>query len=221
MSDTSNNGPPSPAALLYGSASNAAKPTTTTTTPTAAQKPAAASAPAAPAAKPTPGTWQAPAGEQPAAPQPEAKAPEPAASPAATLYDAPLAADELASVLRLPDDPAAAGFDTTPEARAERQAFRDALVAEGVNRAEAEAVWQHAVASAAPSYTAPDYSVAEQQLRAEWGAEFDANLARARKAVQRIVAKVPGVKDHLLNTGAHNDPALVKTLARIGRKRGW
>jgi hypothetical protein len=123
-------------------------------------------------------------------------------------------------VVKLPADPEAAGFNVTPEAKAERQAFRDALAGEGVNRAEAEAIWRHAMASAAPDYTAPDYAAAERELRAEWGAEFDANLRAARSAVQRIAAKVPGVKRHLRETGADNDPAMVRALARIGRKRG-
>lgn len=181
---------------------------------TAATAPAPAAPP--PAVKPSPGTWTAPDGAPPA----KAAQPDPPASPAETIYDAALGAGELAEVVKLPDDPEAAGFGVTPEAKAERQAFRDALAGEGVNRIEAQTIWQHAIASAAPGYVAPDYDAAERDLRAEWGSDFDANLSRARKAVQRIVAKVPGVKRHLLETGAHNDPALVKMLARMERKRG-
>lgn len=214
MSDTPNG---AALAALYPSTVKADVPAATpdsTAPKTAATSPAPAAPP--PAVKPSPGTWAAPDGAPPA----KAAQPNPPASPAETIYDAPLGAGELAEVVKLPDDPDAAGFDTTPEARAERQAFRDALAGEGVNRAEAEAIWQHAIASAAPSYKAPEYDAAERDLRAEWGSDFNANLGRARKAVQRIVAKVPGVKRHLLETGAHNDPALVKMLARMGRKRG-
>jgi hypothetical protein len=52
------------------------------------------------------------------------------------------------------------------------------------------------------------------------GAEFDANMRAARGAVQRIAAKVPGVKRHLRETDADNDPKLIRALARMGRKRG-
>jgi len=45
-------------------------------------------------------------------------------------------------------------------------------------------------------------------------------MRAARAAVQRIAAKVPGVQRHLRDTGADNDPKLIRALARMGRKRG-
>lgn len=225
----------SPAAVLYPSA---AKPDAPAATPAStAQKPAPAAPAPAPAAQPGTGTWRAPGTVPPgtaataspgtAAQPAKAALPEPPRDPAdapnaaAVLYDAALAANELADVMKLPDDLDAAGFAETPEAKAERQAFRDALAGEGVNRQEAEFIAQFTIASAAPSYVAPDYSAAERELRALWpGAEFDANMRAARAAVQRIAAKVPGVKRHLRDTGADNDPKLIRALARMGRKRG-
>lgn len=219
---------PSPAALLYGSASNAAKVDATTAMPGNATTKTAATSPAtsapAPAAQSSKGTWQAPGtAAQPAkAAQPEPpRDPAEAPNAAAILYDAALAANELADMMKPPDDLDAAGFADTPEAKAERQAFRDALAGEGVNRQEAEFIAEFTIASAAPDYVAPDYSAAERELRSLWpGSEFDTNMRAARAAVQRIAAKVPGVKRHLRETGADNDPKLIRALARMGRKRG-
>lgn len=237
---------PSPAAILYPSATKpepgtTATPGTTSPKPsTGATKPAAtspASASPGTAAQPGKGAWQAPsaapqgtaAPDAPGTTAQPAKAAQPypprdpsdAPNAAAVLYDSPLAANELADVMKLPDDLDAAGFAETPEAKAERQAFRDALAGEGVNRAEAEFIAQFTIASAAPSYVAPDYGAAEHELRALWpGAEFDTNMRAARAAVQRIAAKVPGVKRHLRDTGADNDPKLIRALSRMGRKRG-
>lgn len=219
-----------------GNAATATKPAASDALYSTATKAAGAPPAAAPPAQSARPTWQAPGAAQPVPSQPEtkgaakppaepaarpgAKPAEPSASPAATLYDSPIGAAELADVLRLPDDPEAAGFATSPEANAERAVLRDALVAEGINRAEAETIWRHAMASAAPDYAAPDYAAAERELRAEWQGDYDANLRAARSAVQRIAAKVPGITRHLRETGADNDPALIRSLAKMGRKRG-
>jgi hypothetical protein len=206
---------PSPANILYPSAS---KPDTPSATPGTTTKAAAASpATSPPSGAPKPAATS-PATAAPAAPAaPGTSAPP---DPAAVLFNAPLAASELADVMKLPDDLDAAGFADTPEAKAERQAFRDALAGEGVNRQEAEFIAQFTIASAAPSYVAPDYDAAHAELLSEWKDQYAANLDYARKAVQRIAAKVPGVKRHLRDTGADNDPKLIRALARMGRKRG-
>lgn len=58
-----------------------------------------------------------------------------------------------------------------------------------------------------------DRAVAE--LRAEWGKDYDAKLAIAKRTASEATRRAPWLQD-LWRTGAGNDPALIRHFAQIG-----
>ncbi len=137
------------------------------------------------------------------------------------MYDAPLASpDDLASIMRLPDDPQAAGFDVTEEAAAERTEARSALHAVGLSRSEVEVAWGYAVRAAHPAYVAPDPDATEAALRQEWGGDFDRNLSAAKKLTAQLVERSPAIGRHLRERGLQNDISFVRAIAAAAKRRG-
>lgn len=219
---------PSPAAVLYPSV---AKPDAPAATPgSTAQKAAAtsqASAASAPAAQPAKGTWQAPSGTTaPASPgnatQPETKAAEPPASPAAAIYAEPMKSfAEVVAATPLPDgDAEAAGFDTGEEGKAGREAVRSAFLASGASAAETSELWGIAVEAARPDYQPQTYEAAERDLRAAWGADYDARLNRARTLMRDVARKHPAVAAEVKKLGLDNSPRFIVAVERAARRRG-
>lgn len=56
----------------------------------------------------------------------------------------------------------------------------------------------------------------ENQLRQEWGGDFDENIRMAHKAMDTFAGEE--FSSYLEETGAGNDPRMVKTFAEIGRR---
>lgn len=54
-----------------------------------------------------------------------------------------------------------------------------------------------------------------EALRKEWGADFDANLAAAKRAAEQF-----GGKDLINHPGLGNDPVMIKALAAMGKATG-
>lgn len=57
------------------------------------------------------------------------------------------------------------------------------------------------------------------KLRAEWGRDFDARLALARRAAAAAMAKAPWLDELIRNTAAGSDPALIRHFADIGLRQ--
>lgn len=220
---------PSPAAVLYPSA---AKPDTPgSTTPKAAAAAASpatspASAAPAPAAQSGKGTWQAPGTAATASPgtasQPETKTAEPPASPAAAIYAEPMKnfADVVAATPLPEGDAEAAGFDTGEEGKAAREAVRSAFLASGASAAETSELWGIAVEAARPDYQPQTYDAAEHDLRAAWGADYDARLNRARTLMRDVARKHPAVAAEVKKLGLDNSPRFILAVEKAARRRG-
>lgn len=209
----------------------------------AAPAPAASAAPAAdtrqPVAAAEPSTGSVPAAAEPAAPRPPARwgecppalpvqpkgvpdAPEPL-NGAALMYDAPPGSvQDVQAIMALPDDPAAveaAGFDVTPEARAERQEAATALHAAGLSTAEIDLAWKHAVRAAHPSWQAPSIEAADAALRQHFGDRYNDQMAAAREFYQGIVARSPAIKRHVTANGLDRSPEFIIALAKAATRR--
>ena len=208
----------------------------------AAPAPAVSAAPAAATRQPAaaePSTGSVPAAGEPAAPRPPARwgerppalpvqptgvpdAPEPLTG-AALMYDAPPGSvQDVQAIMALPDDPAAveaAGFDVTPEARAERQEAATALHAAGLSRAEVDVAWKHAVRAAHPSWQAPSIEAADAALRQHFGDRYNDQTAAAREFYQGIVARSPAIKRHVTANGLDRSPEFIIALAKAATRR--
>lgn len=223
----------SAAQRMYPSASDAAPAAAAERQPAAT----AAAAPAAPAPAQSPPdpaqAAQAPApqprsrwGERPPAlpvqPKGVPDAPEPL-NGAALMYDAPPGSvQDVQAIMALPDDPAAveaAGFDVTPEARAERQEAATALHAAGLSRAEVDLAWKHAVRAAHPSWQAPSIEAADAALRQHFGDRYEDQMAAAREFFQGIVARSPAIKRHVTANGLDRSPEFIIALAKAATRR--
>jgi len=208
----------------------------------AAPAPAASAAPAAETRQPVadPAASRAPGAAEPAEPrapwsqwgerppalpvQPKGvpDAPEPL-NGAALMYDAPPGSvQDVQAIMALPDDPAAveaAGFDVTPEARAERQEAATALHAAGLSRAEVDLAWKHAVRAAHPSWQAPSIEAADAALRQHFGDRYEDQMAAAREFYQGIVARSPAIKRHVTANGLDRSPEFIIALAKAATRR--
>ena len=218
---------PSPAAILYPSA---AKPDAPAATPASTAQKRAPAAPA-PAAQPGKGTWQAPGAAPPGtaataspgtAARPEMKAAEPPASPAAAIYAEPMKsfADVVAATPLPEGDAEAAGFDPGEEGKAAREAVRSAFLASGASAAETSELWGIAVEAARPDYQPQTYEAAEHDLRAAWGADYDARLNRARTLMRDVARKHPAVAAEVKKLGLDNSHRFIVAVEKAARRRG-
>lgn len=185
-------------------------------------EPAASAAPAS-AEPTTPREPWSRWGEQapPLTVQPDALLPPvpPELSAADRMFNSPLASpQDVQALMVLPDDPNA-GFADTPEASAERREAASALHAAGLSRPEVEATWQFVVRSASPHYGAPDADATEAALRREYGADYEANMAAARKLTADIVARSPAIRRHLRDTGLQNDASFIRAVVASAKRR--
>jgi hypothetical protein len=139
------------------------------------------------------------------------------------MYDAPPGSvQDVQAIMALPDDPAAveaAGFDVTPEARAERQEAATALYAAGLSRAEVDLAWKHAVRAAHPSWQAPSIEAADAALRQHFGDRYEDQMAAAREFYQGIVARSPAIKRHVTANGLDRSPEFIIALAKAATRR--
>lgn len=201
-----------------------AAPAAETRQPVAAAQPSTASIPAAaePAAPRPPARWGERPPVLPVQPKGVPDAPEPL-NGAALMYDAPPGSvQDVQAIMALPDDPAAveaAGFDVTPEARAERQEAATALHAAGLSRAEVDLAWKHAVRAAHPSWQAPSIEAADAALRQHFGDRYEDQMAAAREFYQGIVARSPAIKRHVTANGLDRSPEFIVALAKAATRR--
>lgn len=183
--------------------------------------PQPASAPAAPVADPTP--QQPKAGPQEAAQD----------DPAARLYDGSGAGVDssayhdaaLGSAFgALEVDARSDGDAETAQALAEgRRAAAELLAELAVPMPDAKglaiAFAQYAREPMSDEALAVHGQRAEQSLRAEWGADYASNLAAARAAYRHAASHLPWLPT-LVQSGAGNDPRVLKVFAGIGRRLG-
>lgn len=80
----------------------------------------------------------------------------------------------------------------------------------------AQAVMQSPVTD--PAVIAQRAASAAQQLRKEWGADYEQNLAAAKAEARRLMERVPGARE-VIDLGAGNDPAVIRALAIAGKER--
>lgn len=137
-------------------------------------------------------------------------------------------ADDAGSADGVPDDPGR--YDLPRPQLGEGAAFDDDLAATargwfhdaGLNQDEARAVWDrfhaHSLKTVAltPEAQAAARQSAERTLRREWGAAYDKKVGQAEALVrsvggERLVAL-------LEQTGAGNDPALVRLVASVAER---
>ena len=97
--------------------------------------------------------------------------------------------------------------------------FKDAAYQAGLSQAQAQAMMEEWNASLTPEKQqerlAKQRETSEAQLRSEWGRNFDGNIRLAQKAMSQFAGE--DFRSYLEETGAGNDPRMVKAFAEIGR----
>lgn len=141
-------------------------------------------------------------------------------NPAAALYVAPASAAELRDAMALPPDLAAAGLLDGPEGEAARAEVRDAFLAAGASREEASDIWRIALDALRPGAPAPSYERAEAELRAAWGADYEARLSRARSFAKSAMRRAPRIAERIAETGLGNDARFIMAMEKAARRRG-
>ncbi|KUY52376.1 hypothetical protein WS45_24975 [Burkholderia sp. RF2-non_BP3] len=94
-----------------------------------------------------------------------------------------------------------------------------AMVKLGLGVTQAQAVWKASV-DAVRSPVQTNMAGAEQTLRAEYGENFDANLAAAKDVIAQVEKTYPGVRQWLASTGLGNDPAFIRQVVDFAARRG-
>lgn len=141
-------------------------------------------------------------------------------NPAAALYVAPASAAELRDAMALPPDLAAAGLLDGPEGEAARAEVRDAFLAAGASREEASDIWRIALDALRPGAPAPSYERAEAELRAAWGADYEARLSLARSFAKSAMRRAPRIAERIAKTGLGNDARFIMAVEKAARRRG-
>lgn len=211
---------PDPAAALAAMYPSAAKPDGTATPAAKATSSAAPSGSAAqPATGPAPATPAVPA--QGAKQAPETPAAGEVTSPAAAaLFGTPASSGEVREAMELPDDPAAAGFDTSPDGAAVRSQLASAFQAFGASREEVQGFWKIAAAAVHPSAQPHSYEEGEKALRAAWPAgEYEQRLARARNFMSAVGRRAPRALAEVKALGLDNSAAFIIALEASARRR--
>lgn len=173
-------------------------------------------------------TWKPPDAPAGAAPPRDQAAPEDRQAqqqqrqenPAAALYVAPASAAELRDAMALPPDLAAAGLLDGTEGEAARAEVRDAFLAAGASREEASDIWRIALDALRPGAPAPSYERAEAELRAAWGADYEARLSRARSFAKSVTRRAPRIAERIAETGLGNDARFIMAMEKAARQRG-
>ena len=160
-----------------------------------------------------------------ATPQPEAKpAPLFPEAALASFYDLPKTKGFVnwnegevgTGALRLETPP---GWETTPEAAAERQAVADHMASVGVGPSLARELWNDvAAATARPVTTSREAGMAE--LTRTWGTQTEAKIEAARSVIAEMEARYPGTIRHLEATGLGNSPDFIRKVATLAARRG-
>lgn len=58
----------------------------------------------------------------------------------------------------------------------------------------------------------------ETELRAEWGSQYEANVAQARRVYKAALAKMPSLKN-IIDAGAGSDASVIRALYKAGKRR--
>jgi hypothetical protein len=103
--------------------------------------------------------------------------------------------------------------DTSPEGDAARAKVAEALVAAGAGQTLAKKLFADAGRAAKDGYKAPTRESGEAELKAAWGASYDAKIAGAQGLIQKAAAKDPSIIEFLERTGLGNDPAFIRKIA--------
>jgi len=58
----------------------------------------------------------------------------------------------------------------------------------------------------------------ESELRAEWGSQYEANVAQARRVYKAALAQMPSLKN-IIDAGAGSDASVIRALYKAGKRR--